>query len=109
MLTGMNLPLSIPSLFEDPSDIRKKLGRKAKDLRLFKGYKRSTIAEMSGVSLKTIQNFEGTGKITLDNFIKIAYALDESRKLDILFSLPEIKSLSDIRKVEKPQPKRGKK
>jgi len=105
----MNLPLSKLTLFESPNDVRKKLGRKAKELRLFKGYKRSSLAEMSGLSIKTIQNFEGTGRITLDNFIKIAYALDESKKLDTLFNLPEIKSLSDISKLEKPFPMRGKK
>jgi len=90
-----------------PVDLQKQLGEKAKALRLNKGYKRITLSKKSGVSPETIRNFEQTGKITLENFLKIAFALDESKKLQPLFDLPEITSIDDIERREKAPPKRG--
>jgi len=87
--------------------MQKQLGEKAKALRLFHGYKRVTLSEKSGVSAATIRNFEQTGKITLENFIRIAFALHEDHKLNGLFDLPEIASLQEIKKLNKPLPKRG--
>ena len=84
------------------------LGKKAKALRLHYGYKRITLSEKSGVSPETIRNFEQSGKITLANFLKIAFALDESSKLGILFDFPEVTSISEIERRQQPLPKRGK-
>jgi len=104
----MNLPIGVQELLDAPADIQKRLGEKAKALRLFQGFKRVTLSEKSGVSAETIRNFEQTGKITLENFIRIAFALDEGHKLGSLFELPEIASLQDIKKRKAPLPKRGK-
>ena len=86
--------------------MQRRLGEKAKGLRLHRGYKRATLSEKSGVSPETIRNFERSGKITLENFLKIAYALDESDKMHGMFDLPEISSISDIEKLQEPLPKR---
>jgi len=94
---------------EGSRELQKRLGEKAKALRLYLGYKRATLSEKSGVSPETIRNFEQNGKITLENFLKIAFALNESRKLHGMFDLPEITSISDIEKREHPLPKRGRK
>ncbi len=91
-----------------PVDLQKMLGKKAKALRLHYGYKRITLSEKSGVSPETIRNFEQSGKITLANFLKIAFALDESSKLGILFDFPEVTSISEIERRQQPLPKRGK-
>jgi transcriptional regulator with XRE-family HTH domain len=103
----MNIPINSPVMLTTPSEIQKQLGEKAKALRLFHGFKRVTLSEKSGVSAATIRNFEQTGKITLENFIRIAFALHEEHKLNTLFDLPEISSLQEIRKLDKPLPKRG--
>jgi len=104
---AMNLPMNASALLSTPSEMQKQLGEKAKALRLFHGFKRVTLSEKSGVSAATIRNFEQTGKITLENFIRIAFALHEDHKLNGLFELPEISSLQEIRKLNKPLPKRG--
>ncbi|MDX8395512.1 MAG: hypothetical protein R8K22_03765, partial [Mariprofundaceae bacterium] len=57
---------------------------------------------------ETIRNFEQHGKINLENFLKITFSLDESRKLNTLFDLPDITSISDIENQQSPLPKRGK-
>jgi len=103
----LNKPIILPKVFDGPNDLQKRLGKKAKALRLHYGYKRVTLREKSGVSPETIRNFEQVGKITLENFLKIAFALDESRKLNNLFDLPEISSLREIESLQKEPPKRG--
>jgi len=104
----MNLPIGVQGLLDTPIETQKRLGEKAKALRLFQGFKRVTLSEKSGVSAETIRNFEQTGKVTLENFIRIAFALNEEHKLSGLFELPEITSLQDIKKRKSPLPKRGK-
>jgi len=94
-------------LEESPVDLQKKLGKKARALRLYYGYKRVTLSEKSGVSPETIRNFEQSGKITLSNFLKIAFALDESSKLGAVFNLPEVTSIAEIESRQQPLPKRG--
>lgn len=104
----MNTPIATSRLFEaNPADLQIMLGEKLRALRLYHGYKRTTLSKKSGVSPETIRNFELRGKINLENFLKIAFALGESRPLQLLFELPEIASLSDIEAREKPLPKRG--
>ncbi len=104
----MYKPIISSGFLEDgPVDLQKMLGKKAKILRLHYGYKRTTLSEKSGVSPETIRNFEQSGKITLANFLKIAFALDESNKLGSLFELPEVTSISDIESRQQPLPKRG--
>ena len=105
---GMNLPIGVQELLDAPTDMQKRLGENAKALLRFQGFKRVTLSEKSGVSAETIRNFEQTGKITLENFIRIAFALDEAHKLGGLFELPEIASLQDIKQRKSPLPKRGK-
>lgn len=97
--------LGVPQ--ESPTDLQKKLGKKARDLRLHYGYKRVTLSERSGVSPETIRNFEQSGKINLENFLKIAFALGESDKLAGVFDLPEVTSIAEIESRKQPLPKRG--
>jgi len=103
----MILPIDSILNLEGPEEVRRRLGAKAKALRLFKGYKRVTLSDKCGVSSETIRNFEQTGKITLENFIRITYALEESSKLDSLFDLPELSSIKEIKQRQQAQPKRG--
>jgi len=105
----MILPINNIFSLDGPEEIRVRLGAKAKALRLFKGYKRVTLSDKCGVSPETIRNFEKNGKITLENFIRIAYALDESRKLADLFDLPELTSVKEIKQRQQALPQRGRK
>jgi len=90
-----------------PSELQKELGKKAKALRLHKGYKRQTLSDLSQVSPSTIQKFEEAGKINLENFLRIAFALDAISPLKRLFNLPEFSSIDDIEKTKNPLRKRG--
>lgn len=104
----MNTPIITSILLDvNPADLQTMLGEKLRALRLYHGYKRTTLSKKSGVSPETIRNFERSGKINLENFLKIAFVLGESRQLQSLFDLPEIASLSDIEARQKPSPKRG--
>ena len=107
IVVGMNLPISVRQQLLGPAESQKQLGEKAKALRLFHGFKRTSLSEKSGTSAETIRNFEQTGKITLENFMRIVFALGEEHKLADLFDLPEISSLNDIQKLKQPLPKRG--
>jgi len=90
-----------------PNELQQTLGVKAKALRLYLGYKRVTLAKKCAISPETVRNFEQSGKITLENFIKIAFVLNESNKLGSMFDLPEITSISDIKKRQHKIPQRG--
>ena len=102
----MNLPIDGRMLLT-PVEMQKRLGEKAKTLRLFFGYKRVTLSEKSGVSAATIRNFEQTGKINLENFLRLVFVLNQERKLDDLFELPEIASLKELEQRKQPSRKRG--
>jgi len=104
----MYQPINLLGVFSNnPIEMQTTLGKKAKTLRLHYGYKRVTLSERSGVSPETIRNFEQKGKITLENFLKIAFALNENGKLNTMFDLPEVRSIKDIERREQPLPKRG--
>jgi len=102
----MNKPIDV-GLFEGPEELQQRLGANAKALRLYLGYKRTTLSAKSGASPETIRNFEQNGKITLENFLKVAFALGESDKIRGMFALPEIASIDDIEKLQRPLPRRG--
>ncbi|MDX8409592.1 MAG: helix-turn-helix transcriptional regulator [Mariprofundales bacterium] len=107
-VVGMKETISNILCLDGPVAVQRQLGQKAKALRLYQGYKRTTLSQKSGVSPETIRNFEQNGKINLENFLKIAFALDEMRKLNAMFDLPEIRSIRDIEQQRRPLPKRGK-
>ena len=83
------------------AEVEKKIAEKMKQSRLKKKLKRVTLSEKSGVSLSSIKRFETTGKISLSSLLKIAHVLDSLNEFLLLFPEKEVKTISDLEKLEK--------
>ena len=92
-----------------PAEVKGIISENAKNLRLQKSLKRTTLSKRSGVTNASIKRFETTGDISLSNLLKLANALgclDDFLKV----LLPvEPMTIEDLEKLEKkPIRKRGK-
>lgn len=92
---------------QTPEEASRSLADRAKTLRLFKKWKRSTLAKRSGVTEASLKRFEQTGKVSLENLLKIMHALGRIQEIDLLLKPPEVRSLNDLRAREQKIPKRG--
>jgi transcriptional regulator with XRE-family HTH domain len=91
-----------------PSEVKVKIAEGAKQLRLQKGLKRTTLTERSGVPTPTIKRFETTGDISLSSLLKIANALGSLDDFLKLFPRIEPMTLKEVEQREnKSVPKRG--
>lgn len=92
-----------------PSEVKIKIAQGAKQLRLQKGFKRTTLAKKSGVPSSSIKRFETTGDISLSSLLKIAAVLGSLDDFLKLFPKTEPLTLKELEQIEsKPLPKRGK-
>ncbi len=83
-----------------PVEVKKKIGERAKSLRLQLGYKRTTLAAKSGVPTPTLKRFEETGDVSLSSLLKIANALGcLDRFLDLFPSVTAL-TLSELEQKE---------
>jgi transcriptional regulator with XRE-family HTH domain len=84
-----------------PEQVGTDLARRARALRLAKGWRQITLAERSGVSLASLRRFEGSGRISLRNLLKLAFALRRLDDFDSLFEKPRAASLAELAAAEK--------
>lgn len=84
-----------------PEQTRRELAARARELRLGKGWKQTTLAERSGVSLASLRRFERSGKVSLENLLKIAFALHRLDDFDALLQAPRASSLAELEAREK--------
>jgi len=84
-----------------PREIQVILSQRVKRLRLINEWTQVELAERAGITLASLKRFESTGKISLDRLSQIALALGRLTELMQLFQEPEIKRLSDIKKLTK--------
>lgn len=81
---------------------------RAKELRLLKKLKRTTLAENAGVSLSSLKRFETTGKISLESLLKLAHALGRLDEFNGLLKLPGVRSIKELeQRADMSLPKRG--
>jgi transcriptional regulator with XRE-family HTH domain len=70
----------------------------------------STLSQKSGVSYGVLKKFERTGQISLESFLKLAWALGMTERLEELFEHPllhkEPLSLDELLREQTPR-KRG--
>jgi len=92
---------------DTPQEIEKNLAARLKELRLFKQWKRSTLAKRSGVTEASLKRFEQTGKVSMQNFLKLIFALGRLEETNNLLLLPKTLGIEDLKKAEKALPKRG--
>lgn len=90
-----------------PEEIAANLSERLKELRLFKKWKRATLAKRSGVTEASLKRFEQTGKVSLENLLKLVFALGRLDEFDELLSPPTAQSIGELEQLEKQTPKRG--
>lgn len=88
-----------------PEQTRHELATRARELRLAKGWKQTTLAERSGVSLASLRRFERTGKVSLENLLKIAIVFHRLEDFDAVLQRPRAASLAELEALER-RPKR---
>jgi len=84
-----------------PYEIQVILSQRVKRLRLINEWTQAELAERAGITLASLKRFESTGKISIERLLQLAMALGRLNELMQLFQEPEIKRLSDIKKLTK--------
>ncbi len=106
-LRGYMLPFGMQTDVE----IRLAIAEQVKGLRLYHGWKRSTLSERAGVTLASIKRFETTGEISLKSLLRIARSLHCLDPFANIFVVPKAHSIKELmereEKLQKAKPKRG--
>ena len=79
-----------------PAEMGKVLATRTANLRLLKGWKRTTLAERAGVSAASLKRFETTGRTSLENLLRIAHALARLDEFDQLLRPPTAQSMTEL-------------
>ena len=83
------------------------LSERAKELRLSKNWKRSTLSKKSGVSISSLRRFEQKAQISLDNLLKLMSTFGRIDEIEALLLPPAIQSIDDLDKKKSKKRKRG--
>ena len=90
-----------------PKEAALVLSERAKELRLSRNWKRSTLSKRSGVSISSLRRFEQKAQISLDNLLKIMSTFGRTDEIDTLLLPPAIQSIDDLDKKKTKKRKRG--
>jgi len=90
-----------------PKEVAVALSERAKELRLSRNWKRSTLSQRSGVSISSLRRFEQKAKISLDNLLKIMSTFGRINEIDMLLLPPAIQSIDDLDRIKSKKRKRG--
>ncbi|MFH1358038.1 MAG: helix-turn-helix transcriptional regulator [bacterium] len=82
----------------NPSQITLDIAKKAKELRLYFGLKRSTLAKKAGITEASLKRFELTGKISFESLLKLGFALNCLEEFFNLFPKPSAHSIKELEK-----------
>lgn len=97
-----------PYSLRTPEKLEADLARRARELRLAKGWRQTTLAERSGVSLASLRRFEASGKVSLQSLLKIAFALGRLDDFDRILHPPPARSIDELEAAqESPRRQRG--
>lgn len=91
----------LPLELQTPTEVCAEIARRARALRVERGWTQSELARRADVSLDTLRRFERTGRVSLERLVKIATVLDALRPFAGLFELPEIRTLDDLERLER--------
>lgn len=90
-----------------PKEAAIALSERAKELRLVKNWKRSTLSERSGVSISSLRRFEQKAQISLNNLLKIMSTFGRIDEIDMLLLPPAVQSIDDLDRKKSKKRKRG--
>lgn len=79
-----------------PADTQLLLANAAKQARLAKNWRVSTLAERAGIPEGTLKRFERTGEISLRQFLMLVHTLGDPEPLTKLFLQPLPGNIVDI-------------
>ena len=79
-----------------PQSVRKRIGRRARDVRLAARRSQADVARAAGVSLPTLQRFEAGANVSVDVLVRVAVALNAERDVAGLFPLPDVRTIEEI-------------
>jgi len=92
---------------QTPKETAIALSKRAKELRLSRNWKRSTLSQRSGVSISSLRRFEQKAQISLDSLLKIMSTLGRIDEIDRLLLPPAIQSIDDLDRKNSKKRKRG--
>ena len=75
--------------------LQENIAQRAQKVRIAQSCTQEELALRAGVALSTLKRFEQTGEISLSRLIKIAMALGALSEFDLLFPMPEARTLDD--------------
>lgn len=90
----------LPLELQTPREIANTIARRARSLRLHRGWTQQEAADRAGVTLASYRRFERTGSISLERLLKLAIALGAYGGVDQLFAPPPAASLADLARLE---------
>lgn len=91
-----------------PEEVARGVAQRARQLRLIRKWKQSTLALRSGVTVASLRRFESTGYISLKSLLRIAFALGQLDDFETLLQPPEAGSIRELEALSVPsKPKRG--
>ena len=90
-----------------PKEAAIALSERAKELRLSKNWKRSTLSKRSGVSISSLRRFEQKAQISLNNLLKIMSTFGRIDEIDMLLLPSAIQSIDDLDRKKIKKRKRG--
>ncbi len=96
----------VDMLGASPVTTRRRIGRRARDLRLADRRSQADVASAAGVSVPTLARFEAGSNVSLDVLVRVAIALSADQQLGDLFALPDAQTIDDILK-RRAIPQRG--
>lgn len=89
-----------------PEQVTRGLADRARDLRLIRGWRQTTLARRADVSLASLRRFEATGLISLQNLLKLAFALNRLDDFESLLQIPSATSIAELEAMQKSHPRR---
>ena len=90
------------------SDILVRVGRRARELRLVRGFRQEELALRAGVGVATVVRFERSGRASIENVLRLAFALGAESGFERLFEAPPFASLDDaLTRPERTRRQRG--
>lgn len=91
-----------------PTEAANTLAKRAKALRLLRGWTQNTLAQRAGVTAASYRRFERSGKASLELVLKVAHALARLDEFDQLLQPPPARSIEELeRQATMPTRKRG--
>ena len=93
----------LPSTLTTATDIQEATRTAAKARRIALGLTQADLAARSGVPIATLKRFEQRGEASFTTILALAEVLDALAEFQALFPTPDIRSLEDLDRQEKPR------